>query len=171
MMKMYFLSLVVVVSQVTSFAQDKPDESYKHVWGASHHITVMGDDKETRLEGLNVSQRPEHLLGGFTLVRERQDSKLQLEVKGHLNKSGEFTPNVSLEVSDRRSGDWKTVESTLSHVIDVTLAAGPHIDRLPICIQLDALQPYIGKFEFWRITLQTGESCVFPMVWLTEKGE
>jgi len=170
-MKMYLLSVAVIAGRLVCFAQDKPDEGDKPTWSANYHITVIGDDKERRLEGLSVSQRPDHLLGTFMLFSQLRDARAQLEIKGHLNKHGEFTPNVSLEVSDRRDGDWRTVESTLSDTIDVTLAAGPHIHHLPVTIQLDAFQPYIGKFKFWRITLQTGESGVFPMAWLTEKGE
>jgi hypothetical protein len=170
-MKPYLLSVGMIVGQILCFAQDKPDESNHRIWGAGHHLTVIGDDKETRLEGLDVSQGPDHLRGGFVLVRQHQGERLQLEIKGHLNKSGEFAPNVLLAVSDRQDGDWQTVESTLSDRVDVTLVASPHIDQLPIRVQLDVLQPYIGKFKFWRITLQTGESDTFPMAWLTEKGE
>jgi hypothetical protein len=165
----YLLLLGVTAGQMACFAQDKHDETNGRIWGTSYHLTVIGDDKERRLEGLDVSQGPDHLLGGFWLVR--QAGKSQLEVKGHLNKHGEFTPNVSLDVADQQDGKWKTIESTLSDNVEVTLTAAPHVEQLPIRIQLDALQPYIGKFKFWRVTLQTGESDIFPMVWLTAKGE
>jgi len=40
-----------------------------------------------------------------------------------------------------------------------------------IRIQFDAFQPYIGKFKYCQVTLQTGETDIFPMVWLTENGQ
>jgi hypothetical protein len=92
-------------------------------------------------------------------------------VKGHFNKRGEFSANVSLEVSDQEDGNWKIIESSVSDRVDVTLTGAQHIDALSIYVQLDAFQPYIGKSKFGRVVLQTGESEVFPMVWLTEKGE
>jgi hypothetical protein len=95
----------------------------------------------------------------------------QLVVKGHSNKRGEFTANVSLEVSDQKDANWKIIESSVSERVDLTLTGAGHIDTLFIYVQLDAFQPYIGKFKFCRVVLQTGESEVFPMVWLTEKGE
>ena len=161
--------LLLVGAQMLCFAQDKPDSKEKRIWGASYHITRFGDDKDTALDGFDVSQGPEHLLGGWALVRQRKGAPLLIH--GHLNKMGEFTPNVSLEVSDQKDGDWKIIESSLSEKVDVTLTAAPHIEMLFFRIQLDALQPYIGKFKFWRVVLQTGESDVLPMEWITEKGE
>ena len=129
------------------------------------------DGKDTRLEFDGVSQGREHLMGEFVLERRIEGTVPQLAIQGHFNKMGEFTPNVSLEVSDRGDGNWKPIESSFSDKVDVTLTGAPHIDKLFMRIQLDAFQPYIGKFKFCRVALQTGESDVFPMAWLTEKGE
>ncbi len=169
-MKRHILLVGLIVGQVACFAQDKPDGNKKRIWGASYHITQMGDDKDRRLEFFDISQGPEHLIGSCVLTRQKEGSP-QLVMQGHLNKSGEFTPNVSLAVSDRADGNWKIIESSFSDKVDVTLTGAPHIDKLFIRIQFDAFQPYIGKFKFCRIALQTGESDVFPMVWLTEKGQ
>ena len=161
--------LFLVVSQVLCPAQDKPDSKEKRTWGASHMITREGDGKDTSLQFFDISQGPEHLLGSFSLVRQREGAPLLIH--GHLNKSGEFTPNFSLQVSDLEDRDWKTIESSLSDKVDLTLTAAPHIERLLLRIELDALQLYIGKFKFCRVVVQTGESEVLPMAWLTENGE
>jgi len=92
-------------------------------------------------------------------------------IQGHFDKRGEFTANMSFEVSDREDGNWKRIESSFSDTVDVTLTGAPHIDALFFVVQFDAFQPYIGKFKFCRIALQTGESDVFPMAWLTEEGK
>ena len=154
--------------QALCLAQDKRDSKEKRIWGRSFHITRFGDDKDTALDGFDVSQGPEHLFGGWALVRQRKGAPLLIH--GHLNKMGEFTPNVSLAVSDQKDGDWRIIESSLSEKVDVTLTAAPHIDMLFFRIQLDALQPYIGKFKLWRVVLQTGESDVLPMEWITPEG-
>jgi hypothetical protein len=161
--------LLLAGTEALCLAQAKPEPKEKRIWGASHHITREGDGKDTSLQFFDISEGPEHLLGSFSLVRQRVGAPLLIH--GHLNKSGEFTPNFSLEVSDLKDRDWKTIESSLSDKVDLTLTAAPHIERLLLRIQLDALQPYIGKFKFCRVVVQTGESEVLPMAWLTENGE
>jgi hypothetical protein len=166
-MKKHILLVGLIVGQMACFAQDSPVTEEKRTWGATRFRTTL---KFQPFEVNDVSQGSEHLVGSGVLHREEKGRR-QLMIQGHLNELGEFTPNVSLAVSDREDGSWKMIESFLSDKVDVTLAAAPHINQLYLRIQLDAFHPYIGKFKFCQITLQTGESDVFPMVWLTEKGE
>lgn len=168
-MKTHILLVGLMVGQMVCFAQDRPDQNEKRIWGRSFIGEPMPDGKDTRLEFDGVSQGREHLVGEFVLTRQRDGTPLA--VQGHFNKMGEFSPNASLEVSDQEDGKWKSIESSFSDKVDVTLTAAPHTEHLFTRIQLDAFQPYIGKFKFCRVALQTGESDVFPMAWLTEKGE
>jgi hypothetical protein len=171
-MKTCILVVGLIVSQMLCSAQDKPSQSEKRIWGRSYSLHSLPDGKDTRLEVGDISQGPEHLVGVFDLTRQRQGRGRQLVIQGHLNKRGEFTANVSLEVGNQEDGgNWTSIESSFSNEVDVTLTAAPHIEALFIRVQLDAFQPYIGKFKFGRIVLQTGESTVVPLVWLTEKGE
>jgi hypothetical protein len=169
-MKARNLLVGLIITQMLCLAEDKPSREEKRIWGRSIITESLGD-KNPRLELGDISQGPEHLVGMFDLIRNSKETVPQLVVKGHLNKRGEFTANVSLEVSDQEDGNWKIIESSLSEKVDVTLTGAAHIDTLFIYVQLDAFQPYIGKFKYCRVTLPTGESDVFPMVWLTEKGE
>jgi hypothetical protein len=169
LMKTCALLAGLIASRMPCFAQDHPVTEEKRTWGASYMRTVEGDNKDRRLEFNDITQDPEHLVGSCVLARQNKGSP-QLVIQGHLNKSGEFTPNVSLAVSDRADRDWKVIESTLADKVDVTLTGAPHINILFVRIQFDAFQPYIGKFKFCQVVLQTGESDVFPMAWLTEKG-
>jgi hypothetical protein len=166
-MKTYLLFIGLIVGQITCFAQHNSVTEEKRTWGATHWRTT---EKDQRLEFDDISQGPEHLVGSGVLTRQEKDSP-PLVIQGHLNKIGEFTPNVSLAASDRKDGNWKIIESSLADRVDVTLTAASHINHLFFRIQLDAFRPYIGKFKFCQITLQTGETDVFPMAWLTEKGE
>lgn len=167
-MNMRIVLVGLVASQILCLAEDKPAQKEKPIWGYSYIGESLGDDKDRRLDFGGVSQGPEHLVGQYSLTRQRDGT--QLAIQGHLDKSGEFTPNVSLEVSDQEDGNWKTIESSFSDKVDVTLTAAPHVEHLFLRIQLDAFQPYIGKFKFCRVVLQTGESDVIPMAWLTEDG-
>jgi hypothetical protein len=160
--------LFLVATRALCLAQEKPDQKEKRIWGYSHIGEYLPDGKDTRLEFGGVSQDLEHLVGAFVLARQRDGAPLVIH--GHLNKSGDFTPNVSLEVSDQEDGNWKIIESSLSDKPDVTLTAAPHTGHLFLRIQFDALQPYVRKFKFFRVVLQTGESDVTPMTWLTEEG-
>jgi len=165
-MKAYVLLIGLIVSQIACFAQDNPVTTEKRIWARTVWRTL---EKAQRLEFDDFSQG-EHLVGSCVLTRQKEGTP-QLMIQGHFNKIGEFTPNVSLAVSDRKDGSWKIIESSLADKVDATLTAAPHIDHLFMRVQLDAFQPYIGKFKFCQVTLQTGETDVFPMVWLTEKGE
>lgn len=163
--RIFFVGLIV--AQIACFAQDNPVTEEKRTWGATHFVTR---EKFQPFEIDDISQGSEHLVGSGALTREQKNGS-RLMIQGHLNKIGEFTPNVSLAVSDREDGNWKVIESSLSDKIDATLTAGSHVNTLYLRIQFDAFQRYIGRFKFCKVTLQTGESDVFPMAWLTEKGE
>lgn len=169
LMRTYALLIGLIMSQIL-WAQDTPGPEENRTWSRSYIREPMPDGKDRRLECDGVSQGPEHLVGEFALIRQRDGAPLAIQ--GHLNKAGEFTPNVSLGVGDQADGtNWKSIESSISDKIDVTLSAAPHIDHLFARVKLDALKPYIGKFRFCRIVFQTGEDDIFPMAWLTEKGE
>jgi hypothetical protein len=169
-MKTCVLLVGLIVSQITCLGEDKPVQNEKREWDRSYMLMPAPDGKERGLRFLRISQGSEHLVG--TLVLERRiKGTVPLVLQGHLNKEGEFTANVSLEVSDRENGSWKPIESSFSDRVDMTLTGAPHIDKLFFVVQLDALQPYIGKFRFCRVSLQTGESDIFPMVWLTREGK
>jgi hypothetical protein len=157
----------LILTHEFCWAEDpaKPDD--KPMWASSYMRELA---REQPLELFHVSQDSEHLLGGLSLTRMVKEPDRQLIIQGHLAKSGEFAPNISLAVSDREDGNWKIIYSSFSDKVDVTLTGGRHVDSLTMRIQLDALQPYIGKYKFCRISLQTGESDVIPMVWLTPKG-
>jgi hypothetical protein len=170
-MKHHILLFGLIVGHLSCYGHDGAGKTEKQIWGSSYMRELAPDGKDTRLNLFDVSQGPEHLVGGFALTRQVEGATSRLIIEGHFNKSGEFTPNVHLEVSNREDGNWKTIESSFSEKVDVTLAGGVHIGKLYARIQLDAFKPYIGKLKYCRVTLQTGESDVFPMAWLTEKGE
>lgn len=162
--------IVLISSGSLCFGGDPGRKSEKRIWGRSL-IGEAEDGKDKRLDCGSINQGPDHLVATCILSREVEGTVPQLLIQGHFNKMGEFTPNVSLEVSDQEDTNWKTIESSFSHEVEVTLTGAPHTGILFTRIQLDALQPYIGKFKFCRIALQTGESTAFPLVWLAEKGE
>ena len=170
MIKTRILLLGLIASQVFCLAEDNPVEKEKRTWGASRIGELAWDGKDRQLDFFDIRQGPDHLLGAFCLERRSAGAVPQLVIQGQL-KRGEFIPNFSLAVSDQKDGKWKTIESSFSDKVEVTLTGAPHVDKLIIRIQLDAFQPYIGKFKFCLVTLQTGESDVFPMAWLTEDGQ
>jgi hypothetical protein len=164
-MKIHILLIWLIVSPIACFAQDNPVAKEKRTWGAGYWRTML---KSQQLELSYISQGPEHLIGYGAVTRQKKESP-RLVIQGHFNEMGEFTPYVSLAVSDREDGNWKVIESSLTDKVDVTLTGAPHIDQLFIRIQLDAFQSYIGKFKYCQVILQAGETDVFPMAWLTEK--
>jgi hypothetical protein len=105
-MKTHISCIALIVGHIVCFAQDNPATKEKRTWGATHFITRL---KFQPLGVEDISQGPEHLVGSCLLTREKKESP-PLVIQGHLNKLGEFTPNVSLAVSDRRDGNWKIIE-------------------------------------------------------------
>ena len=168
MLRIYALWIVLIVSQAICLAQDSAGEASKRTWSRSHIGEYLPDGKDTRLEFGFISQESEHLLCSFVLARQREQK--QLIILGQQTKAGTFTPNVSLEVSDQEDGNWKRIVSSFSEKDNVMLKGEPHVELLSTQVEMDAFQPYIGKFKFGRVVLQTGESDVFPMAWLTEDG-
>jgi hypothetical protein len=165
----YLLLIGLVVGWQISLAEQPPDRPDKPQWATSYTRELAPDEKDRRFYLFHVSQGSEHLLGAFALARHTK-RPIPLIVQGHLNDLGEFAPNITLAVSDQEDGNWKTIDSSFSDKVDVTLTGAGHVDKLFFRIQLDALQPYTEKFKFCRVSLQTGESDVIPMVWLTPKG-
>jgi hypothetical protein len=163
----FSVAAVLIAGPVISFAGDHSVTGERRIWGATHFSTR---EKFQPFEIDDISKGAEHLIGSGILTRENK-GRGQLQIQGHLNEIGEFTPNVSLAVSDRRDGDWKVIESSLSDKVDVTLTAAPHVDMLFFRIQFDAFQPYIRKSKFCRVALQSGEADVFPMEWLQDPQE
>jgi hypothetical protein len=165
----YVLLVGLVVGSQLCWAEEAPTPKEKRQWATSYMRELEPDGKETRFYLYYVSQGPEHLLGAFALARHTRQP-IPLIIQGHLNEVGEFAPNVAFAVSNQEDGNWKKIESSFSDKIDVTLTGASHVDKLFFRIHLDAFQPYIEKFKYCRISLQTGESDIIPMVWLTSKG-
>lgn len=171
MVKARVLLIGLIAGPIFCISGEKPEQDDTSLWDRSYELTPLPDGKERGLNVLSINQGRKHLEGLWVVERRMKKTVPELAIQGHFDKKGEFTANVSLEVSDREDGNWRTIESSFSDKVDVTLEGAPHMDKLFIRIQLDAFQPYIGMFKFCRVVLQTGESDVFPMVWLTEQGK
>src|SRR2546430_17708930 len=117
LMKIHIILIGLIVGQIACFAQDTPVTKEKRTWGVTRWRTV---EKFQGLELDNIRQGPEHLIGLGTVIRQKKEDP-QLVIHGHFNEIGEFTPTVSLAVSDRKDGDWKIIESSLADKVDVTL--------------------------------------------------
>ena len=119
----------LLLSTMICLAQQESDQNERREWARSYSLHSAPDGKDTGLEVLHISQEREQLLGGFVLFRQRKGSEPQLMIYGHLKK-GDFAANVSLEVSDQEDQNWKTIESSFSDKVDVTLTAASHIENL-----------------------------------------
>ena len=132
--KTYIFLIGLILTQEFCLAEDpaKPDD--KRTWFSTSYMRELAIEQSLTL--YHVSQDSEHLLGDFSLSRKAKEVDRQLVIQGHLDKSGEFAPNISLAVSDREDGTWKIIESSFSDKVDATLTGGRHIDKLYIRIQL-----------------------------------
>jgi hypothetical protein len=159
------LLLLVVFTQIalSSLAQGKK------WWTRAIIGDAIPDGKDKRLELQGVTQESVHLIGELSLNQQRAGGTVPpLMIQGHLDRSGMFSPNVAFDVSNEETENWKSIESSLSDKIEVTLTTAANIRSLCILVQLDAFQPYIDKYRFGRVTLQTGETTVFSLLLLTE---
>jgi hypothetical protein len=163
------LLLVMLGGQITCFAQSVPCEDGKRLWGRSIIGEAIPDGKDRRLELTDISQESVHLVGMFALSQQGNASAPSpLLIQGRLDRAGLFTANVALEVRNEETEEWKSIQTSLTNKIEATLTAAPGIPSICILVQLDAFQPYIGKYRFGRLTLQTGETTLFSLLLLTE---
>jgi hypothetical protein len=170
-MNIILVLLLILGCQYSCLGQARSVENRK-TWGRSIIGERIPDGKDKHLELVDITQEPVHLVGLVALTRDGDSTTAPLVIQGHLDKTRIFSANLALEVSNEETKDWKSVESSLSDKIEVTLTAAPDIRMICILVQFDAFQPFIDKYRFGRITLQTGESTVFSLLLLTEdRGE
>jgi hypothetical protein len=143
------------------------------VWSRSYQLTPgpLSGDSHSGLNLLIVQQDPALLWALMVLERRVPGSASGLVLAGHLKKDGAFAANVDVAVSEREDSGWKSVYSSLKEPADVRLVAAPHIEKLYFEVPLNAAQEFLNAAKFCRVRLQTGESFVFPIVWLTPTGK
>lgn len=161
-MNLLFVLLLITASQITSVAQNSPVGN-RRTWGRSIVGDRIPDGKSKHLELLDITQESAHLVGLFALSRDGDATMPPLAVQGHLDRAGIFTANVALDVSNEMGGGWKSIESSLSEKVEARLTVAPETSSVSILVQLDAFQPYIEKYRFARVALQTGESTTFSL--------
>lgn len=166
-MTLRILAVILLVTAVSSFAQVRRDDNSKQLWGRSVISERIPDKKSRHLELQDITQEAVHLVGLLALSKDSSGGA-GLVVEGHLDKAGTFVANASLEVSNDETKNWESIESSLSNTIELTLTASRKVSSVGIPVRLDAFEPYIGKYRFGRVVLQTGEAAVFSLLELTE---
>ena len=172
------LVLITAVATVAPYVgaggarHEEPIPSHD-VWSHSYQLTPgpLSGDSYCGLNLLSVNQDPTLLWARMVLERRVPGSTSDLVLVGHLKKDGAFAANVDVAVSEHEDSGWKSVYSSLKEPPDVRLIAAPHIENLFFEVPLDAAKEFLTAAKFCRVRLQTGETFVFPIVWLTPTGK
>jgi hypothetical protein len=168
-MKTTIITLLAVLAHLTMtescFAEDKT------WWTRAITGEESPDVKGKRLKLEGVTQDGSDLTGELSLGQDPEAAPAAgLVIQGHLDRAGMFSPNLLYEVANGLTDEWKSVESSFSDNIEVTLTGAPDVRSISMLVSLDPFQPFIGKYRLGRITLQTGEMTVFSLLLLTKDG-
>ena len=68
-----------------------------------------------------------------------------------------FWVNVTAQVSNRVSREWRGMSVNHKRGKNVTLTVPARATSQVLSIDMDVFQPAIGKFKFGKISLRTGE--------------
>jgi hypothetical protein len=103
----------------------------------------------------------DHLHGLCSYTNTKQKP---VTIRGVEVENGDFYPNVTLRVADKKDGQWETLESSKRSAPPSTMIVKPGgSPNKTFKVDLDPFTSRIGKFHFGRITLDTGESATFPL--------
>ncbi len=78
-------------------------------------------------------------------------------IEGVEGKDGTFHPTMVSQVSNETDGKWKTIESVTVPGKPATVRVPPKSRSQIFYVNLDAFVPLLGKFEYGRVMLKTGE--------------
>ncbi len=78
-------------------------------------------------------------------------------IEGVEGKDGNFHPTIVSQVSNKTDGKWKTIRSAAVPGKPATVTVPPKSRSQMFYVNMDAFVPLIGKFEYGRVLLKTGE--------------
>ena len=107
-----------------------------------------------------VSGEENHVYGLCVLVNTQP---ALVAIDGTETPDGEFYPNVLLQVAHHERGKWQTVDSPLTPGKISTLTVEAKRPSKSLMVNLDAFRPMIGKCQYGKIALKTGEFAVFKL--------
>lgn len=161
-MRLRWIALLFVAAAFPAIKSSKADG--QKWWTRSIISEPAPHQAGRRLELQGVTNDGDRLIGELSLLQSRNGTSLDaLTIEGHLDRTGQFTPNVSLEVSNDQRGTWKVIESSLSDKAEAKLIVAPQVSAVSVIVSLTAFRPYTPTYRYGRITLQTGEATVFGL--------
>jgi hypothetical protein len=112
-----------------------------------------------------VTQEQVHLIGGFVfenaLVADQKAAVVGIE--GTQESDGTFSPLVDLQVSNDSNDNWKTIAAAKAETISAKINVYPGTMIFGLRVNLDVLQPFIGKYKFGRAVLKGGKDAIFRL--------
>jgi hypothetical protein len=141
-------------------------EEHPQLWSKSIQGERGTPKNERRYFELGeVSQEKTRLVGNFHLdehVIPGQKNGAFI-IDGSQSDDGRFWPNVELQVSNETNGKWQTIASSLDHPVSARVQVYPGLSVFGLSIDFDPFKRFIGKYNFGRVSLKSGEKAVFPL--------
>ena len=139
------------------------------LWSRSSFV-VSRHDKDSLFYLRTIRQDGLHLTGICTYSQD-PSAKQTVVIQGTDAKDGGFWPDVTSQVQNDSTGEWKTVATPFNHGHRATVTVKPGEANQDLFVSLDIFLPLIGKHKLGRILLGTGDSTVFELRLLLEQED
>jgi hypothetical protein len=114
------------------------------------HFSKNGHDLHANCQFWNQSDDPNHL-------------EPSVVIRGIQRWDGNFFPNVKLAVARTENGPWISVDSKMPEGKKMQLVVPVTIRVVPLSVDCAPFAPQLGKMQWAKISLPTGDSIVVDL--------
>lgn len=127
---------------------------------------------------LTVDQRDNELIGSYVFNNyySKKDKAGDVTVEGVRDTNGLFWPCVQLQAKKHNAVDWEGIGASNTPGPRSKILIRKNATSIGLHVRLDLFKPLIGKYEFGRIILSSGQLSEFelkdlsPPRWLSLTG-
>jgi hypothetical protein len=130
-----------------------------------------GPAADNRFLLFQVTGRRCHLTGKLSYYQTENQNPAVRVIEGTRTKDGIFWPYVTSEVKDEKTGIWSVLAAPSWSGTLETVKIKPGESYLEMQVVLDQFKAFIGKQQFGRVILKTGEAATFELKYLSPSNE
>ncbi len=165
MMRCLIISLLALSGLATTGGQASPEPSDRHWIKGETHCFSSATADERRFEPRLVTRDGNRLFGDFTFndTSEKTATPPTVAIRGTQLADGTFWLPATLEISDSRSGPWKSVGISSKVGTELTLTVPASMGAFGLKVDFAAFEPFLARGGSGRVTLPTGDSALIDL--------
>lgn len=137
------------------------------VWYRALNLSVPSNPRFEAFEIVGVGSEPgNHIFGRFFYFNYKPEEKSPppVTISGSRKKTdGTFWPRVTAQVAKDAKGPWTTIRVPPAPGEATSLSVVSKPDEERFYVNLDIFRPMIGKMDYGRVVLETGEVAAFGL--------